>query len=197
MPGGHRLSQHHRPARAHGHALATQSPDRRRHRHRRQHARRLVVRQRRRGDRHQPGQRQRGAGGANRDHARRGDPPLRDTDAILRADPCHQHLAGHRAGRAGGFGVSVHRRHRGDQQQLRPQPGFAGRGAQCGAFLGSRHRRRQRNVFRDRTGQRALSQRAPRPGPADLRGPRLCRGAPFQTPAGQHRGGFYRAGVSV
>ena len=61
------------------------------------------------------------------------------------------------------------------------------RGARGGAVAAARHRRRQRDVLRDRPGQRAVGQRAPRRRPADLRGARLCAWrARYSAAAGQH-----------
>ncbi len=57
----------------------------------------------------------------------------RNPDADLRAGPCHDHARPDRQGRAGRPGVSVDRRHRGGQQELRHQPCAAGRSPRGGA----------------------------------------------------------------
>ncbi len=72
--------------------------------------------------------------------------------------------------RSGGPGVPVHRRDRGGQQKLRHQPGAPGRSPRHGPGAGARHFGRQRDVFRDRPGERAVGQRPPRHRRADLRG---------------------------
>ena len=92
---------------------------------------------------------------------------LAHPDADLRAGACDHHAGRDGARRAGGPGVPVDRRHRGRQPQLRRQPGAAAGGARGRAVAGARHRRRQRHVFRDRPGQRAVGRRAPRRRPAD------------------------------
>ena len=68
VPGRHALPQHARPRRAAVDPPPAQPPDRRPEGHRRQHPRRPALRLRRRGDRHQPGDRQ----------PRAGDRPPRD-----------------------------------------------------------------------------------------------------------------------
>ena len=55
----------------------------------------------------------------------------------------------------------------------------------------------QRDVFRNRPGQRAFGQRAPWRGSANLRSARLCRRAPVPAAAGEYRGRFHRARISV
>ena len=86
---------------------------------------------------------------------------------------------------------------RGGQQELRRQPRAARGGARGRAVAEARHGRRQRDVFRDRPGQRALGQRPSRRRPADARGARLCGRARVQAAAGQHRGRLHRPGISV
>ena len=138
-PGGHRLPQHPRPARPAGGAPAAEPPDRRRAGHRRLDARRPDVRLRRRGDRHQPGHRQPGHARSPAAPDGRLSPALRGADAVVRADPRHQHDPGDRAGRAGRPGVPVDRRHRAGQRQLRRRPGAAARGARGRAVAAARH----------------------------------------------------------
>ena len=83
--------------------------------------------------------------------------------------------------RAGGPGVPVHRRHRSRQPQLRRRPCRCCAEARAAALALRRGTvGRQRDVFRDRPGQRAVGQCASRRRPADLRGARLCRGAAFE-----------------
>ena len=101
------------------------------------------------------------------------------------------------ARRAGRSGVPVDRRHRGGEPQLRRLARAAARGARRGAVAASRHARRQRDVFRDRPGQRAVRRRASRRRPADPGSARLCRGARVRAAAGQHRGRLHRPGIPV
>ena len=63
---------------------------------------------------------------------------------------------------------------RGRQQELRHRSRAARRGARRGAGARARHGRRQRHVFRDRPGQRALGRRASRRRSADAGSARLC-----------------------
>ena len=106
----------------------------------------------------------------------------------------------HGAGRAGGPGVPVDRRHAGGQR------GFGVTLATCCA---RRTRRRCRSgrgtvgtnvhVLRDRPGQRARPTPTAADGgrPADAGGPRLRRRPALRPAAGQHRRRVHRAGVPL
>ena len=85
-------------------------------------------------------------------------------------------------GRAGGSGVPVDRRHRGANSGFGVDICAAARGQQAGRGAGPRHRRRQRDVPRDRAGVGAVGGRTPRHrwtagGPADAGDPGLRGGA--------------------
>ena len=55
---------------------------------------------------------------------------------------------------------------------------------------------RQPHVFRDRPGKRPVRQCPSRRGPTDPGDPGLRCGPKILSPAGQHRGGIYRPGIS-
>ena len=120
-----------------------------------------AVWQRRRGDRHQSGVRQRRDGRNAAAHAR---PPARGATQIPTQSCVLAHVTTQmeamRARRAGRPGVSIHRRHRSRQRGVRRQYRDARRGARAGARTAARHGRRQRHVLRDRARQRAVCQRA-------------------------------------
>ena len=137
--GRHPLPQHHRPARPPVGAAAAQSSDRRRPRHRGQHPRRPAAGLGRRGDRHQPGDRQPGARPCAALDARRDQAQARDPDAKLRAGARDHDARPDPSGRAGRPGVPVDRRQRGGEQELRHQPRAAARGARGGAGARARH----------------------------------------------------------
>ena len=141
-------------------------------------ARRPALRLRRRGDRHQPGDRQRRRSLDAAAHARRADrsatrsrrspacwptsPPR--IEAIERGAPVDlvfQSIAGTEAANAS-FGVDL---------------ALLDEAHDAALSLEARHGRRQRHVLRDRPGQRAVGRRPPRRRPADLRGARLRGGA--------------------
>ncbi len=98
---------------------AAEPSDRRSRGDRRVYFGRPHVRLRRRRDRHQSGDRQRRARRRALHARRRSHPPLRHPDAILRARPCYDMLRADGAGRPGRSRLSVDRRHRGREQQLR------------------------------------------------------------------------------
>ena len=62
---------------------------------------------------------------------------------------------------------------------------------------GARQIGRERDVLRNRAGERAFGECASWRGSADVRGARLRGGAAFQAHAGEYGGGVHRAGVSV
>ena len=107
----HPLPQHDRAARPPVGAAAAQSSDRRRPRHCGQHPRRPVAGLGRRGDRHQPGDRQPGARLCPALDARRDQAQARDPDAKLRARARDHDARADPPGRAGRPGVPVDRRH--------------------------------------------------------------------------------------
>ena len=76
---------------------------------------------------------------------------------------------------------------------LRP----AGRSPRGGAGAAARHGRAERDVFRDRPGQRPVGRGASRRRPADHRGARLCGGAGVRAVAGQYGGRLHRPRVPV
>ena len=193
----HPLPQHDRAARPPVGAAAAQSSDRRRPRHCGQHPRRPAAGLGRRGDRHQPGDRQPGARLCPALDARRDQAQARDPDAKLRARARDHDARADPPGRAGRPGVPVDRRQRGRQQELRHRSRAPARGARGGAGTRARHRRRQRDVFRDRARQRAVGRRPSRRRPADLGGARLCGGAGVRAAAGQFGGRLHRARISV
>ena len=123
---------------------------------------------------------------------------LRHPDAVLRADPCHHHDRGHRTAARRSIWCS--------SRSPAPRPPTRSFGINLALLREARDaalslkrgtRRRQRDVFRDRPGQRAVGQRASRRRPADLRGARLRGGAPVQAAAGQYRGRLHRPGIPV
>ena len=122
---------------------------------------------------------------------------LRISHPDLRPDPRDQHLAGHRKRRSGGPGVSEHRRNAARQPGLRYRPGTARRGARRRPQLETGGPRAQRDVFRDRAGQRSEFGHPPRRRSTDLRGAGLRRGAALPAAAGQYGGGFYRPRVPL
>ena len=110
------------------HSPPAQSSHRRPEGHRRQHPRRPLLRQRRRGDRHQSGHRQSAHRRNAAAHAGPHPRALRDPDADLRAGACHHADGGDAARCAGRSRVPVDRRHRGRQSLLRRESRDARRG---------------------------------------------------------------------
>ena len=162
-------------------APAAQSSHRRSQGHRRQHHRRPDLWQRRRGDRNQSGVRQSGERG---DAAAAAGSRARVVSRFPRKPACWRmspHNGGHAARRSGGPGVSIHRRHRSRQRIVRREHRDASGGARAGARIAAGHGRRQRDVLRNRAGQRAIGQRASRRGSADLRSSRLRSGAAISS----------------
>ena len=132
------LSQHHRPARADERAAAAQPSLRRCQGHHRLDPRRPPAGLGRCLHRHQSGQRRSGRDRRSAAAARRHHRAAADSDAGLRADPCHDHARTDRAGRSGRSGVPVDRGHGGRQPQFWRRPRAAARGAarpgcRCGA----------------------------------------------------------------
>ena len=194
------LPHHDRPARPALRPAAAQPPDRRPARHRRLHPRRAALRLRRRGHRHQPGDRQRPVTRSRCceliDDVRAA---LRDPHPVLRADPRHDHARGDRARRAGRPGVPVDRRHRGAPTAASASTWpCSARRSDAALSLQPRHGRRQRHVLRDRPGQRALG-RAPTTAwtsrRVEARAYAVARAV--RAAAGQHRGRLHRPGVPV
>ena len=182
MPCRHPLPQHDRPARPSLGAPAAQPSDRRSAWHRRLHARRPAAWRRRCGDRRQSGDRQRRCRMHSARHARRGPRALRHPDADLRAGARHHDDARDRTWRASRPRVPVDRRHRGSECQLRRLARAAARGPRGGAVAAARNAGQQRDVFRDRPGQRVVRRRASRRRSADA-----SRRAPTPSPAPSRR----------